>query len=218
MINGILEKQCTKCNEWFADTEENFYYKNRSKPEMGFVPRCKRCSIEDTQEYERNDPEKVRNCRLRSYQKHKESKNQRNKNWQSKNREHLKEYNKQYIKDNPEKVKEYGYKRLNKNHKISEKEWNSCKEYFNNSCAYCGMSETEHKTKHKNRGLNKEHVDHEGSVYLDNCVPACYRCNLCKWLYPMEEWYRKQQYFDEERLQKILKWVNEDYKQFEKKK
>jgi len=33
---GIKEKQCTKCGEWFPETTEYFYMRNKSKPEKGY--------------------------------------------------------------------------------------------------------------------------------------------------------------------------------------
>lgn len=65
----------------------------------------------------------------------------------------------------------------------------------------------------KKMDLHKEHVDHEGSNKLDNCVPSCQSCNSSKHVYSLEEWYTKDnQNFDEDRLSKIHNWLFEDYR------
>lgn len=49
---------------------------------------------------------------------------------------------KQQQMKNKDKLYEYGKKRrLHKTHEISKEEWESCLEYFNHSCAYCGITE-----------------------------------------------------------------------------
>lgn len=101
---------------------------------------------------------------------------------------------------------------MNKNHDITKKEWESCLKYFNHSCAYCGILNNEAKKKYNNY-LHKEHVDHNGSNKIDNCVPACKSCNSKKWEFTLEEWYSEDnENFTYERLDKIKKWINEDYK------
>jgi hypothetical protein len=120
-------------------------------------------------------------------------------------------YQKQWQHNNKDKLKEYNNTYSNKAHKINNKEWVDCKEYFDNSCAYCGMSEIEHKEIY-NQQLHKEHVDCNGSDDLGNCVPSCKRCNTSKHQFDIEEWYKKQEFFSEEKLDKIYKWLNEEYK------
>lgn len=61
--------------------------------------------------------------------------------------------------------------------------------------------------------MHKEHVIDDGSNKLDNCVPACKDCNGHKWEYPLENWYNDNNpFFSQEKLDKINKWTNEDYK------
>jgi 5-methylcytosine-specific restriction endonuclease McrA len=66
-------------------------------------------------------------------------------------------------------------------------------------CGYCGDSATS--------------LDHiipkfkSGSSNWYNLVPACQRCNNNKASHDMEEWYRAQLYFEEERLEKIQEWM-----------
>jgi hypothetical protein len=60
--------------------------------------------------------------------------------------------------------------------------------------------------------FHKEHVNHEGSNYLDNCVPSCIVCNSSKARKQLNDWYNEDNpIYSEERLNKILKWINDDY-------
>jgi Zn ribbon nucleic-acid-binding protein len=119
-------------------------------------------------------------------------------------------YEKYYI-DNPDKVKEHAQN--HRDHDITDKEWNPCLKVFNYSCAYCGISQVEAKKKYKQK-LHKDHVEHDGYNDLRNGVPACKDCNSYKWQFIMEEWFRKQPFFSEEKLEKIEWWITEGYKKY----
>lgn len=109
------------------------------------------------------------------------------------------------------KQKLYIYGKMHKNHEISEKEWNFCKEYFNNSCAYCGLTEEKHKLIYDQQ-LHKEHVDHNGANDLSNCVPACKSCNSSKHTFKLGDWYNhNNEHFNTENLERINNWLLKDY-------
>ncbi|MFC0852976.1 HNH endonuclease [Halalkalibacter oceani] len=108
-------------------------------------------------------------------------------------------------------------KYYNKSHEISTEEWESCKQYFNYECAYCGLHIDEHFVKYgdeyKLYDFHQEHVDHIGSNDLSNCIPSCKSCNSKKWQYEFIKWYNpSNEVFTEERLNKISKWLSADYK------
>jgi hypothetical protein len=64
----------------------------------------------------------------------------------------------------------------------------------------------------KNIDLHREHVDHQGDNDLSNCIPACMSCNASKGQYNIYEWYNEENdNFSSERLDKIHKWLSEDY-------
>ena len=75
--------------------------------------------------------------------------------------------------------------------------------FFDNRCAYTGEPLEDN-----------YHLDHiipiknGGSNYIDNIVPCNKLANLSKHTRNMEEWFREQEYFSEERLQKIYEWMN----------
>lgn len=116
-------------------------------------------------------------------------------------------------RSNPDKIRKYNLNRANKNHDISEEEWSACKEYFNNSCAYCGITEHNAIERFNNR-LHKEHVVHDGSNRLDNCVPACKECNSSKHTSDFEVWYRETTFYTEERFNMIVRWLENDHKKY----
>ena len=67
---------------------------------------------------------------------------------------------------------------------------------FDHCCAYCGAD----------GDLHIEHVipiSKGGEHHLGNIVPACPTCNYSKRSAPVEEWYRAQPFFTEERWQAI---------------
>lgn len=72
-------------------------------------------------------------------------------------------------------------------------------EAWDHCCGYCGDKATS--------------LDHiiprfkSGSSNRNNLVPACRRCNQNKASHDMEEWYRQQDYFSEERLEKLVAWA-----------
>lgn len=213
IINGIDHKFCNNHykyypeeNPWFPATLEYFYQNKTSKVD-GLNPYCKKCGSQRAIQQWKDDPIKHRE----SHKKY--EKTPKFKEWSKKNREDQKEYLIQYRKDNKEKMNAYCMVRSqHKSHKINSKEWYDCKEYFNNSCAYCGMTEEEHRKLFK-QDLHKEHVDHEGSRYLNNCVPGCRKCNTSKHTATLEEWYNiNNPVFTQEKYNKILQWINYDHK------
>ena len=76
-------------------------------------------------------------------------------------------------------------------------------QFFNYTCPYTGEPLEDN-----------YHLDHiialtkGGTNYIWNIIPCNSYANTSKHNADMEEWYRKQPYFSEERLQKIYEWVN----------
>lgn len=206
-------KVCKICNE---EKDINEFYSQKKTKKDGtlsiyYNPECKGCTKKRSSNWEKNNYEKVKENRkkldserkkyFREYRmKHKDQRYKILKEWQI---------------NNPDKVKEYNEKReMNKKHKISKKEWESCKSYFLNSCAYCGISEEQAKLE-QGQNLHKEHVIHNGANDLSNCVPSCRVCNSSKHNRELDEWYNEEnQKYSIERLEKIHTWLNEDYKTF----
>lgn len=196
---------------WIKKSKE-FFYKNKSSSE-GLFPYCKKCSIKKSRQYQIDHVESTAKLRRRWYDEHKELELNRRKEHRLKNYKHNQKIQSKWRKNNADKLIEYNRRRMeNKKHEFSKHEWEDCKEYFNNSCAYCGMPEKEAKKKYNNK-LHKEHVDHEGSNGLGNCVPACKKCNSSKRTKSLKDWYTEDnENFSKDRLRKINNWLNNDYK------
>lgn len=202
----MRERRCTKCNEWFIEDNINFYFINKSFPEKGFTPECKKCLIKRATDIKKKNPERTREyCRKTNLRDKRKSDFRR---WTKERRDNGKQY--EYLKITGKGII-YGRKRQNKTHTITQKEWERCLEYFNCSCAYCGLSNEEHK-KIFNQQLHKEHVEHNGSNDISNCVPSCKICNSHKWEYNIEDWYNvTNPNYTEERNNKIIDWIKKDY-------
>ena len=122
------------------------------------------------------------------------------------------QYLSEYQNREKDKIKSYREKHsLRKKHEISDSEWEACKNYFNNSCAYCGLSEDEHKILYNQR-LHKEHAINNGANDLSNCVPACKICNGKKWSMDFDDWYiPSNESYSGVRYIKIINWLTDDY-------
>jgi hypothetical protein len=207
-------KVCSICND---EKELNEYYSQKQKRANGievinYHPYCKECA-------------KVK-ARKRHHE-NKEDANKKSREWYWSHREEVLNYMPNYLKqpkykqkqkewrqDNPNRVKEYGEKYKDKQFKLPTKQWKSCKEYFSNCCAYCGISELEAKNI-QGKNLNKEHAFNLGSNDLSNCVPSCTSCNSSKHMDDYIEWYiESNPVYNMERLNKIEKWLNEDHKKY----
>lgn len=210
-INGILHKQCSICGEWLPCNTEYFYKNNGSKLD-GVCPYCKKCNIKKSHEYQVTNRE-----HYNEYKKNQYTPDQRPYYREISRRSRENGNLKRWQENNPNKLKEYNYKRQHKNHNINKKEWDSCKEYFNNECAYCGLPLNKHFNMFKGElrltDLHKEHVVHEGMNDLSNCIPSCKKCNSSKHTDKLEYWYTEgNPVYNKDRLDKIHKWLSEDWK------
>lgn len=131
-------------------------------------------------------------------------------------------YYSDYINKPEVKARKYGARRRLKNHKVTPKEWISCKEYFKDDdgdycCAYCGLKIQDHYRIYAGElqkiDLHKEHKNDNGSIFLDNCIPSCGSCNDKKWSFDFDDFYNETNpNYTKERYDKIIKWTTEDYK------
>jgi biotin synthase-like enzyme len=136
------------------------------------------------------------------------------KKYKIKNKQRVADNFKLWEQNNPDKLRQYGRNHRAKSHKITDIEWQDCKQYFNYECAYCGMTEEEHKEKYKQQ-LHKEHVIYNGANDLSNCVPSCRTCNSEKHTTDWNLWYNENNpKYSQQRYDKITKWLECDYKKY----
>ncbi|WP_226035708.1 HNH endonuclease [Aquibacillus saliphilus] len=204
-------KKCKKCDE--EKPVNSFYGQNKKRNDgtewIYYRPDCKECTKKSAAKWQNNNIDRKRESGRNWARRNMDVINKRKKEsvdrgmtlkkWQSKNKD---------------KTKGYQNKRLNKNHDISNYEWEECKRYFDNLCAYCGKSEDEAIEEYNNK-FHQEHVDHDGSNKLDNCIPSCKGCNSSKHQSEWTVWYNEDNpNFTYERLNKIHSWLNGDYLQY----
>ena len=233
-IEGLEEKQCIDCLEWYIMNNDNFGTDNRNKDRYNI--RCKKCQKENGHkaymadrdnrlakaiQWKRDHPEKYW---TEEYQKTKKAYDAKrstkltNKECARRAREAGKIL--EWQRDRPEKQKQYRIKReQHKAHVIYKKEWIACKDYFENTCAYCGLPIEEHLITRlgikKLGDFHKEHVDNNGANDLSNCVPSCGVCNSSKHEDSLQKWYTiDNPVYSVERENKIFSWLNGDYKKY----
>jgi len=86
---------------------------------------------------------------------------------------------------------------------FTHQEWKEVVIFFGGECAYCGC------TPRKGQRLTKDHLEpiaKGGMTTADNIVPACGCCNSSKGADDFKDWFMKQPFFSQERLNKIFKW------------
>ena len=86
---------------------------------------------------------------------------------------------------------------------FSHQEWKESVIFFGGECAYCGG------TPRKGQRLTRDHlvpVSVGGRTVQSNIVPACSSCNSSKGAEDFKDWYMKQPFFSQERLNRIFKW------------
>ncbi len=211
-------KKCTACGE--IKELNQFYSQKKFSKKKGeylyYLPECKDCTIERSLRWQKENPEKRKAyLKIQNKQRREEIRE-----FKKKNKEQIIESQREWKRNNKDKIREYNqFREMNKKHTITKEEWENCKNYFNYRCAYCGLAVEEHFRLHygemKQFDLHKEHVDHTGANDLSNCIPSCQSCNSSKHDFELKDWYNKNnENFSQERLNKILKWLNDDYKKY----
>ena len=112
--------------------------------------------------------------------------------------EERKEYMRNYMQKYRQKQKKIAGGNKVPENGLPLSDWKKVINYFNNECAYCGDKNTE---------LEQEHVipvNLGGKYEMGNIIPACRRCNSSKNNSDMHEWYKRQNFFNNDRLDKIV--------------
>lgn len=232
-------KICGKCNKELPATKE--YFSTNKRNPSGLYSLCKECKSKQDKKYrEKNKDKKAKTDRIyyeenkekiaeykkeyhkihfkkiqkKSKQYYKENKEQiiaKNKIYESKNMDKVRNWKKNWVKNNPEKVAISVQKRIadkrNVKNALTPEQWKQCLEFFNYKDAYTGLDM---------KIISQDHViplNKNGPYTRENIVPCEINVNCSKQDSDMEEWYRKQDYFSEERLAKIYNWINLDEKE-----
>ena len=218
-------KKCTKCGRWLVASTVNFHKQKIGK--YGLRSDCKECK---KQYYEANkgkilEQKKQYGKQYREINKKKIV--EANKRYRKANKEKLLEQQRQYYKDNKEKLLEQ-HKRYNKEYRqslqgqvvefnnsqrrrikeeqqgdgITKDQWLEMMSFFDWKCAYSGETLTK----------DARSIDHivplnsNGDNMIWNCVPMLRSLNSSKHNKDMLTWYKTQECFNRERLDKIYQW------------
>ena len=228
-----LYSQCKECEskykkQWDENNKEYHkeYHKEYYKNNKEYIKECNKQWRENNKEYKKQWDENNKEY-IKQYNKQwRENNKEYNKEWKENNKKHIKEYNKQWYEDNKEYHKEY-YKKWNENNPeksfnirnkrrskeenqgrgINELQWNECYKWFNWKCAYSGEKLQKNKSTY---GRTLDHIvalDNGGLNEPWNIVPMRKGYNSSKQdRIDSMTWYLEQEYFDIERLNKIIEW------------
>ena len=162
-------------------------------------------NAKERERHQRNK-EQINERHRKNYWNNIERERIRSKEKYKKNKKIIAEKVKQDRLDNPEKYFNRAAKRRKKENTqgsgINKEQWKEMMEYFDWKCAYSNEQLTnDNRTIDHIISLNKN-----GEHEVWNTAPMIRSYNCSKQDKDMEEWYKQQEYFSEERLQKIYKW------------
>ena len=231
-----LRSQCKKCaNKYYNDNKDKklkyskeYYNNNRDEilrkqkenqeHKTKYHNKWYKNNKDKYKEYYNNNRDEILRKQKENYEYNKEYydkyyKNNRDKmlkyskEYYKNNKENIKEYNKQYRKENPEKIFNNRIKRRskleNQGRGITKEQWEELNIFFNWECAYSNIQ------------LNRENRSIDHILALDNgglnepwnCVPMVKSYNSSKnKRIDVLNWYMEQEYFDIDRLDKIVEW------------
>ena len=96
-----------------------------------------------------------------------------------------------------------GQKRRGDAPTLTHQEWKEILIFFGGECVYCGC------TPKRGQRLTKDHLlamAKGGKTTQGNIVCACSTCNCSKRDEDFKDWFMRQPFFSQERLNKIFKW------------
>ena len=170
-------KVCSKCGKILVAYSGNFAKQKRGK--YGLKAECNACRKEINKQYREDNKEKIA------------------------------EYAKQYYASEQGQVVQFNARNKRRQREeeqgrgITVEQWKEMMEFFEWKCAYSGTP------------LNKDNrtIDHIIPLKIGglnepwNCVPMYANYNFSKQGKDMMVWYREQEFFSEERLNKIYEWI-----------
>lgn len=187
-------KKCKKCGELLVAYEGNFHKHQTGK--YGLRGECKKCRNEYHRKYNQEHNEERKKTWNKYYKNHKEEKLERSKRYNKTER------GKQSRKISNKKQK-HKRRALTKGKIYTNKQIEEMNLFFNNCCAYSGI-------KLINNNYSIDHIvplSEGGENLIWNLVPMDIKLNSSKGVKDFLEWYKKQEFYSEERLDKIYQWI-----------
>lgn len=203
------EKELEKRKQYYEANKEKIL-KNRKERYKNNKEKC----IQKSQEYYEDNKESILLYQKEYRENHKEEINEYQRIYYQENKEKIQLKNKEYAKNNPEKIFNYINNRretlIAQGSGINKEQWLEMMQYFNWQCAYSGESLNDiYRSIDHIISLNKGGV-HE----VWNCVPMHKNYNSSKQDSDPLEWYKKQPFYSEEKLNKIIEWQKHIYDKY----
>lgn len=203
-------KVCSTCGVNKKRDRDN-YYRNPTALD-GLMNQCIKCNIEANRKWVKDNRDTRKEYNKKYYKRNSE----KIKSNTDKFRKENPKYMEKWVEENPNKAREAWTVSSNNRrareaelaNTLTVEELDRIKKYFNNSCAYCGISENELK--------ESMQIDHIVPIAREikgtertNIVPACASCNQSKGSKKLSEWYPKKSFYTKRRHKNIGK-VKED--------
>lgn len=222
MNTPYVFKRCTKCGEY--KVANNTYFSKDKRNKYGLNCWCKECD----RQYRKANKDKFKEYHKEYDKKYRQANKDKIKEYQQEYRKDNKEYFKKYEQANKDKRREY-FKAYGKEYRktpqgqvayfnghckrrareqsqgrgITKEQWLEMMNYFNWQCAYSGIRIS----KQEDRSIDHiVPVDKGGEHEIWNVVPMYLPYNKRKNASDMLDWYKEQDFYDEDRLAKIYEW------------
>ena len=218
-----LKGTCKKC---IAEYDKQYRENNKDKiaeQKKQYYENNKDKIAEQKKQYRENNKDKILEQEKQSRENNKDKRTEYGKQWYEDNKDKILEQKKQYYEDNKDKIlgqkKQYRatpqgqivafnsyYKRRtkeqNQGNGITKEQWLECMKFFNWKCAYSGQVLSK-----DTRSLDHiKPLNRGGKHEIWNVVPMDRGLNSSKKDKDLLEWYKQQDFYSEERLQKIYEW------------
>lgn len=211
-----LEKYKEKNKKYYNDNLEKERERSRKKNKeyrKNNPEKAKESSKKSTKKWRENDPEKAKSVNRENNKKYRKNNSDKirksRKQYYENNKETIKEKRKIWIKSNPEKIFNQSMRRRqleeNQGNGITKEQWFDMMEFFDWKCAYSDEyigGDSKYRTVDHIVALNNG-----GENEIWNLVPMYRNYNSSKNTNNMEEWYIQQEFYSEERLNKIYEWI-----------
>lgn len=217
-----VQNKCKECKSNYNKLHYNNNREHRKEMSRKYTQEHKEEKKERDKQYYETHKEELNKKRKERYQENKEKELRKNKEYQETHKEEIKEQRKQYYEENKERLRkekrEYAknnphielnnrikrrLKEENQGSGITKEQWFDMMEFFGWKCAYSGMQ-----LDRSNRSV--DHIiplNNNGEHEVWNCVPMYMPYNSSKNTNNMLEWYIQQEFYLEERLNKIYEWI-----------
>lgn len=200
------EKISAKKKEYYNNNKDYILAHNRK-----YQKENKEKISEKNKEYRIKNREEILTYKKQWYEENKDYKLERDKQYREENKEYIAEYKRIYYRTPKGIALAFNSSSKRRFHKeqqgngINAEQWLHMMNWFSWKCAY--SNKYIGGTVNRNRSI--DHItplDKGGEHEIWNVVPMYLPYNSSKWNNEMEDWYRRQEFYSEERLQKILEW------------